>query len=62
VVLGVVGTALSSLLSRRSFSRKDGDGASAAGGSDRLRFFAGDVEGVLASKAGGKRLLTVFIV
>jgi len=62
VVLGVVGTALSSLLSRRSFSRKDGDGARAAGGSDRLRFFAGDLEGVLASKAGGKRLLTVFIV
>jgi len=62
VVLGVVGTALSSLLSRRSFSRKDGDGARAAGGSERLRFFAGDLEGVLASKAGGRRLLTVFIV
>ena len=62
VVLGVVGTALSSLLSRRSFSRKDGDGARATGGSDRLRFFAGDLEGVLASKTGGRRLLTVFIV
>ena len=62
VDLGVVGTALSSLLSRRSFSRKDGDGARAAGGSDRLRFFAGDLDGVLASKTGGRRLLTVFIV
>ena len=58
----MVGTALSSLLSRRSFSRKDGDGARAAGGSERLRFFAGDLEGVLASKTGGRRLLTVFIV
>ena len=48
VVLGVVGT--------------DGDGARAAGGSDRLRFFASDLEGVLASKTGGRRLLTVFIV
>jgi hypothetical protein len=58
----VVGTALSSLLSRRSFSRKEGEGASAAGGSERLLFFAGVLDGVLTSKAGGRRLLTVFMV
>lgn len=63
VVFGVVGTALSSLLSRRSFSRIDGEGArTPAGGSERLLFFAGDLDGVLASKTGGRRLLTLFII
>lgn len=55
VAFGVVGTAMSSLLSRRSFSRKEGEGASAAGGSERDLC---DLDGVVASKAGGKRLPT----
>lgn len=55
MAFGVVGTALSSLLSRRSFSWKDGEGARAVGGSERLRFFAGDTEGVFASEGGFKR-------
>lgn len=62
VAFGVVGTAMSSLLSRRSFSRKEGEGARAAGGSDRLRFFAGDLDGVVASKAGGRRLPVGLII
>jgi hypothetical protein len=59
VVLGVVGTALSSLLSRRNVSRKEGEGARVAGGSERLLCFAGDLDGVLASKAGGRKLFMV---
>lgn len=59
VLFGVEGTALSSLLSRRSFSRMDGEGARVVGGSERLRFFAGDLEeGECASDGGPARLLT----
>jgi hypothetical protein len=59
VAFGVVGKAISSLLSRLSFSRKEGEGASAAGGSERLLC---DLDGVVASKAGGRRLPMGFIV
>jgi hypothetical protein len=62
VAFGVVGTAISSLLSRRSFSRKEGEGARAAGGSESDRFFAEDLDGVVASKAGGKRFPMGFMV
>jgi hypothetical protein len=50
--LGVVGTALSSFDSRRRFSWKEGLGASAVGGSERLRFLAGGFDGVVESSAG----------
>lgn len=61
----MVGTALSSLLSRRMFSRKLGEGAraavvGAAGGSERLRFLLGVFKGVVAP--GGCRTLPESIV